>query len=270
MEEEVTAIWEGKSKFISEIKYNTLKGTPLTLLMNIKFPASKEDFKHVIVSFMDITRLKETEASLTEAIEEKRVLLKELYHRTKNNMQMIGSLLTLKASYAENEKIEEVFDDMKNRIQSMSLVHEKLYQSDSLYSIHLDEYIKDIADSLKSSYAAAAGNVLIKSDMEEITVSIEEAIPIGIILNELIANAFKYAFPGGTEGKIEISLHKDERREIQLKLKDNGIGVPKETDFRNNDSMGMRLIFSIAEEQLKGSIKYSVNDGICWELIFPA
>ena len=270
IKEEIMAIWDGKSKFISELKYFTLEKKPLTLLMDIKFPAAKEEFKHVIVSFMDITILKETEASLTKAIEEKRTLLKELYHRTKNNMQMIGSLLTLKASYAEDEKVGEVFDDMKNRIQSMSLVHEKLYQSESLYSIRLDDYIKDIVNSLKSSYAAAAGNVLIESDMDKITVSIEQAIPMGIILNELLANAFKYAFPGGTGGKIELSLHKREERKIQFRLRDNGTGVPEGFDFRTHNSLGMQLIFSIAEEQLKGKINYAINNGISWELTFPA
>lgn len=269
IKEEIIALWEGKQEFVSELKYYSLQKVPLTLLLNVRFPEKKEDFKRVIVSFMDITRLKETELSLVHAIEEKKVLLKELYHRTKNNMQMIGSLLTLKASYTENRKVSKVFEEMKNRIHSMSLVHEKLYQSESLYSIHLNDYIEDIVDSLKSSYAATSAAVSVRTDLKEITVSIETAIPLGIVLNEILVNTFKYAFPGESGGEISISLLKTGKGIIKLLMSDNGTGLPDDFNPRASDSLGMKLIFSIVEEQLKGEISYFTKGGVNWELNFP-
>ncbi len=269
IKEEIIALWEGKKEFVSELKYYSLQRVPLTLLLNVKFPEKKEDFKRVIVSFMDITRLKETEISLIHAIEEKKVLLKELYHRTKNNMQMIGSLLSLKASYTENRKVSEVFEEMKNRIHSMSLVHEKLYQSESLYSIHLNDYIEDIVESLKSSYAATSAAVSVTTDLKEISVSIETAIPLGIVVNEILVNTFKYAFPGESGGEIRISLLKTGEGMIKLLMSDNGAGLPDDFDPRTSESLGMKLIFSIVEEQLKGDISYFTQGGVNWELNFP-
>ncbi len=269
VKEEVVALWKGEPGFVSELKYHTLRGIPLTLLLNIRFPEKKEDFSQVIVSFMDITRLKETEKSLIYAIEEKKILLKELYHRTKNNMQMIGSLLTLKASYTKDRKVSEVFEEMKDRIHSMALVHEKLYQSESLYSIHLDDYVKDIVNSLQSSYAATSANILIKTDLEEITVPLETAIPLGIVLNEILANTFKHAFPGDSDGEISISLCKAGKGLISLRLSDNGTGLPDNYDPGTAESLGMQLIFSIVENQLKGEISYSGKRGVSWEINFP-
>ncbi len=268
IKEEMIAIWEKRPKFISEITFRSLQGISITVLMNIKFPRKKADFKHVIVSFMDITKLKKVESSLKSALDDKKILLKELHHRTKNNMQMIGSLLTLKTAYTNNENVVEVFNDMKNRIHSMSLVHEKLYQSESLYSIHLNDYIEDIVDTLKNSYLSDTEKISIRKDLEDISVSIDKAIPIGIILNELLANVFKYAFPNGMEGEVKISLHRIKDNYFRFILSDNGTGVPKGFDFRNHESLGMKLIFSIAEEQLKGNIKYSIGKGITWELNF--
>lgn len=270
IKEELVALAEGREEFISEINAFTFKGDLITALLNIRFPREKEALKHTIVSMMDITKLKEAEASLKTALEEKKVLLKELYHRTKNNMQMVGSLLSLQSAYTDNSEVLEVFDDMKNRIQSMSTVHEKLYQSETLSSIHLNDYIDDIIITLQGSYLCPEKQVVIEKKMDNVAVSIEKAIPCGIILNEILTNIFKHAFPDSRKGKIKVVMKELPTGTIHLEIGDNGIGVPEGFDFKDHDSLGMRLIFSIAEEQLKGSIKYNVKKGVIWYLDFPA
>jgi len=266
--EELIAIWNKQERFVSEINFSTLKKKKVTAMLNIRFPRKKEDFKSIIVSFMDITKLKETEALLKNALEDKKILLKELHHRTKNNMQMIGSLLTLKSGYTDNSKVIEIFEDMKNRINSMSIIHEKLYQSDSLHSIQLNEYIEDIIATLKNSYLVSGSEITIDSNMKDVMVPIDKAIPMGIILNELLANVFKYAFPGGRPGKVKISLKKTGNM-LNFRLMDNGVGVPEGFDFRKYDSLGMKLVFAIAEDQLGGRIRYTSKRGISWFLDFP-
>ncbi len=269
IEGELIAIAERQDEYSSEVHHTTLKGHKRIVLLKIKFPDDEEDFKHVVVSMMDITKLKETETSLIKALAEKRVLIKELYHRTKNNMQMIASFLSLQSAYTQNKRVHEIFDDMKNRIQSMSAVHEKLYQSGSLHSIHLNTYIDDIVNTLKTSYLAAGRSVSIEEEMTDVVIPLEKAIPTGIILNEIITNIFKHAFPENKKGIITISLHKSADNTVHLMLKDNGIGVPGEFDFRKHDSLGMKLVFALAEEQLQGSIRYSTVGGIAWFLDFP-
>ncbi len=266
--EELIAIWNKQERFVSEINFATLKKKKVTAMLNMKFPREKEEFKSIIVSIIDITKLKKTEDLLKNALEDKKILLKELHHRTKNNMQMIGSLLTLKSGYTDNDSVIEIFEDMKNRINSMSIVHEKLYQSDSLHSIHLNEYIDDIIITLKNSYLMSGSQITIDSSMEDVIVPIDKAIPMGIILNELLANVFKYAFPDGRPGTVKISLKKNGNM-LNFRLKDNGVGVPEGFDFRKHDSLGMKLVFSIAEDQLGGRIRYTAKRGITWLLDFP-
>ncbi len=267
--EELAALAEGKEEFVSEINHRTLKGNKRTALLKIKFPASKQALKHTIVSMMDITRQKEVEESLSLALKEKKTLMKELHHRTKNNMQMIGSLLSLKSGYTDNKEINEVFDDMRNRIYSMAAVHEKLYQSGSLDTIYLNQYIDDLLVTLKESYQKSGDTISIEKQMEDIILPLSQAIPAGIILNEILTNVFKYAFPDKHAGKISVSLSKTRDNIIHLVLSDNGVSVPEGFDFRESNSLGMKLIFSIAEVQLNGTIHYTTEGGITWHLDFP-
>jgi len=268
MEAELIALANGSKEFTGEMETLTLTDKKLTVLFKIKFSPENEKLKHTIVSMMDITQLKKTEQSLVAALTEKEILMKELYHRTKNNMQMIESFLSLETSYSNNKEVIEVFDDMKNRIHSMSTVHEKLYQSESLDSISLDEYINDIVQTLQSSYNLTDA-VVIENHLEPVIIPLGKAVPCGIVLNEIITNIFKYAFPDNRKGKVVITLTKTEDGVVHLTFSDNGIGVPEDFNFREHGNLGMKLIFSIIEDQLYGKIAQETTDGVTWKLSFP-
>lgn len=210
----------------------------------------------------DITKRKEAEEALTESLKEKDVLLRELYHRTKNNMQVISSLLALKADLINDESAKNILNEMGARIRAIALIHQKLYQSKNLSRIDLKEYIKDLAKLLTDSYKTTSGKISLVLELESVNVLIDTAIPCGLIINELITNSLKYAFPGDREGKISIKLHQSKDGVIALEIADNGIGIPEDKDLLNSGSLGIQLIKSIAEYQLFGDIDFQTKNGV--------
>jgi PAS domain S-box-containing protein len=179
----------------------------------------------------DITAMKKAQESIEASLNEKEVLLRELYHRTKNNMQVISSLLGLKAADVNDPLTTSILEDMKNRIQAIALVHQKLYQSQNLSRVNIREYITDLTDLLKSSYLVNPDQIDFRLELDEISVLIDTAVPCGLIINELISNSLKYAFPEGRKGAICIRFLRVEDDIIELEVSDNGIGItddPKE------------------------------------------
>jgi PAS domain S-box-containing protein len=203
-----------------------------------------------------------------EALEEKKVLLKELYHRTKNNMQVVSSLLNLKKSLVQDQQITNILEEMGNRIMSMSLVHQKLYQSQNLSSLDLKEYITDFAGLIIKSYSSFNETISLTLDLESICVEIDTAIPFGLVLNELITNSLKYAFPDDMKGEIIIRLYKPEPDVIELIVSDNGIGIKGDIDFEHCDTLGMQLLKYIGEGQLNGQVNYETQNGVKYTLRF--
>jgi len=197
-----------------------------------------------------------------KALEEKEALLRELYHRTQNNMQVINSLLNLETSFSNDANLKNIFEDMENRIHSMALVHHKLYQSKDLTNIYIKEYINDLISRLKSVYRNISSRVKLLLDIENLPLQIDSAVPFGLILNELLSNAYKHAFPKEREGEIRISLHKSTDGVIELMVSDNGIGVSDGFDFRKNNRMGLQSIFWIGEQQLLGSVIFESHGGV--------
>ena len=189
------------------------------------------------------------------------MLLSEIYHRVKNNMQIIISLLRLQSRQVKEEKYREMFKESQNRILSMSLVHEKLYQSKDLTQIDFNEYISDLIKGLFQSYGANKSNIALKIDVKTILLGIDYAIPCGLIINELVTNSLKYAFPDGREGEIKISLHSPGENMIELIVRDNGIGIPEDMDFKQTKTLGLHLVTMLAENQLHGNIKLNRSKG---------
>ena len=216
----------------------------------------------------DITERRQMEAQIKASLEEKEVLLRELYHRTKNNMQVICSMLALQSAYTQDEQVLKIFQETENRIKSMALVHQKLYQSENLSSVDLKVYINDLAELLVRSYRVESNRILLIFDMDSLPVLIDTAIPCGLILNELISNSLKYAFPGEMEGEIRIQLRKTGEGEIELQVSDNGVGIPEGFDFRKSETMGLQNVFAIVEHQLQGEVKFEVNNGITCQIRF--
>lgn len=209
-----------------------------------------------------IIRRKKTEEVLKNSLKEKETLLRELYHRTKNNMQVISSILFLQTENSNNSDLNQILYEVSNRINAMSLVHHKLYQSKNLSMINLKEYIIDLLNLLMSSYSISRDKVIIKHDLSDVYVLIDYAIPCGLIINEIISNTFKYAFPGDCIGELSIKLFRNESNEIVFISQDNGIGIPENLDIQNPKTLGMKLIHNITQHQLNGIVSVINKNGV--------
>lgn len=201
------------------------------------------------------------------SLKEKEVLLKEVHHRVKNNMQVIASMLNLQSRYVDDVRAIEAFKESQNRIRTMALVHEKLYMTKDLARINFAGYVRDLTNYLLSAHGEAASAITLKTDIEDIFLSIDTALPCGMILNELITNSIKHAFPGGRGGEIFIELHLDNDNLI-LTARDNGAEIPEDLSIWNTISMGGQLINAFVE-QLEGSVELNREDGTEYRITFP-
>jgi two-component sensor histidine kinase len=207
------------------------------------------------------------EEQIKASLKEKEVLLKEIHHRVKNNLQIVSSLLHLQAQHVEDQPALDVLRESQNRIRSMALIHEWLYRSQDLTSIDFAIYIRDLASHLIRSYRARPDPVDLHIDAQDVYLAIDTAIPCGLIINELISNALKHAFPNGSSGKIQIKMEMGDAHQFILIVGDNGIGFPKDVDFRNTESLGMQLINTLVN-QLDGSIELRSNEGTEFKITF--
>ena len=207
----------------------------------------------------DITTLKEIEAALTASNEAKTMLMKEVHHRVKNNLTVLQSLLSLQMKDIRDEKDKVYFDDIRNRVRSMTMIHERLHRSADLKNIGAGEYIRSLADMLFRNYATG-GNVRLSYDVEDAMIDVDTMIPLGLIINELVSNALKYAFPEGREGELRISFTKPAGQECLLVISDNGVGLPKGFDISQSTSLGLMIVKSLAD-QLEGDLAISGDSG---------
>ncbi|MGE5436806.1 MAG: sensor histidine kinase [Syntrophothermus sp.] len=214
----------------------------------------------------DITEHKAMEMILQDKILEKEILLRELYHRTKNNMQIISSLLSLKLTDNSDAMVRNVFEEMQGRIRSIALVHEKLYKSKNLSRLDLKEYIIDLVNLLIQTNSSH--NIIkFNYELEETTVLIETALSCGLIITELVQNSIKHAFPDKNEGIINIIMKNKKENLIELLISDNGIGMTDEDVFKM-DKIGLQIFKSIAEDQLNAKVELITEGGTCWKLEF--
>ena len=215
----------------------------------------------------DITERKLAEGQIKESLGEKEVLLKEIHHRVKNNLQIVASMLQLQSGYIKDKEAKILFEESQKRVESMSLIHERLYRSKDLARIDFREYIDDLAGNLHTLNADKAKTIEMRLDIEEGMLDINNSIPCGLIINELVSNALRHAFPNGRKGKIEIGMHRDREGNVAIVVSDNGIGFPDGIDFRNTQSLGMQLVTSLVG-QLSGTIKLERNEGTSFEIVF--
>ena len=221
-----------------------------------------------VIVLRDITERKKAEDKVKASLREKEILLREVHHRVKNNLQIISSLLRLQSEYIKNEKEKELFKDSQNRIRSMSLIHEKLYQSKTLADIDVKGYITDLVYGLFQSYGAP-GTIALTVKVKDVSLSIDDAITCGLIINELVSNSLKHAFPSNRKGEIKTIL-RPANGDIELIVSDDGIGIPDGIDIRHTSSLGLHLVTILAEEQLNGKIKSSRDNGTSMCITFHA
>ncbi len=215
----------------------------------------------------DITERKQAEEALQSSLREKEILLKEIHHRVKNNMQVISSLVSLQADTLDNPALCSLFNDLRDQVRTMALVHEKLYQSESLACVDFAEYARSLLNYLWRAHGETATNVRLTLDVQPVSLSVDMAVPCGLILNELASNALKHAFRDRTGGEITVLLQADQAGRICLRVSDNGIGLPAGLDWQQSPSLGLRLVQMLAG-QLRGTLDVHTEGGTAITLTF--
>ncbi len=254
--------------YTSEFRMRTKEGDYKWVLSRGKVVEFGPDGRplRILGTHMDITERKQMDEQLQLSLGEKEVLLKEIHHRVKNNFQIISSLLSLQESRVTDEELARTIMDSKNRVRAMALIHERLYSSENFTSIDFSEYLHILAQELFQIYAKNPA-IIMNIHAEEVMLNINQSIPCGLIVHELISNALKYAFPDEIKsGTITISLRENDF--IELSVADNGIGIPEDLDPKKTNSLGFKLLYTLAETQLKGSIQLNRKSGTRFTLKF--
>lgn len=224
--------------------------------------------KVVQCNIHDITEGMQAHEQIKASLREKEILLREIHHRVKNNMQIISSLLRLQSKYIKEKKYRILFEESQNTIRSMSLIHEKLYNSQDLSRVDFKEYIGDLVSSLFRFYDIKKSVISSRINIQDVSLGIDFAIPCGLIINELITNSLKYAFPRGRQGEIRIDFIKNNENGYKLFVGDNGIGIPEDVEVGKTESLGLRLVTMLVEDQLEGEIDMKRKNGTIFEIKF--
>jgi len=231
-------------------------------------PGYEQSWARVLVSLIDLSETKKAERALVQSLAEKELLLQEVHHRVKNNLQIICSLISLQMNAgARSEADRRLLIDIEARVRAMSLVHETLYRSDDFSSVGLSSYIGGLCGYLLDAYSVDRDRVRLRLSIAELRLSPEKAIPCGLIVNELVVNAIKHAFPEGRSGSIDVSLSEDGDGRVSLAVRDDGTGVP-EKSAGAAPTIGMNLVRTLVK-QLGGEIETSSGGGMTARIVFP-
>lgn len=212
-----------------------------------------EQLEEISCLAYDITDRKEIDKKIRESLKEKEVLLQEVHHRVKNNLQVISSILSLQSSFVDDEKVLTLLEESRNRIKSMSYIHEALYQRKDFSSIEFTEYVRTLVGNLVHTYSITAGRVELITQFDEVYLSIDQAIPCGLIINELVSNAMKYAYEGINKPSLTICIRELEGQKVKICVADNGVGLPSDFRYEEADSLGIQLVYMLVE-QLDGQV----------------
>jgi PAS domain S-box-containing protein len=217
----------------------------------------------------DISERKQAEEKIRTSLQEKELLLKEIHHRVKNNLQVVSNLLDLQSDYVTDNKTRRFFQESQDRISAMALIHEKLYQTRDYMCIDFADYLDKLTQHLLRCYEKEAGLVSLVVEADTVAIGIDEAIPCGLIVNELLSNALKHAFPGGRKGEVTVRCISREDGRISLTVSDDGVGLPPGLDIRNTESLGLHLVTMLVR-QLRGLIEVENNGGASFGITFSA
>lgn len=250
------------------------KDTGETWVGNYNFAPIRDQDGEIVGSVVvgrDVTEQKEAVRALRKSLEEKESLLKEVHHRVKNNLQIVASLLSLQARRSPNLEVQEILEDTRSRVKSMALLHEALYRSENLAHINFSIYVKDLCGQLFQAYTSKAGNIRLDNRISPIGLSLEHAVPCGLIVSELVSNALKHAFPDGRSGRISVELGLMAKHTLTLVVSDDGIGLRENQSAHRSDSLGLQLVARLVN-QLGGQMETisTANAGCTFRINFPA
>lgn len=239
------------------------------LLLLWTFSLRSQVRKKTIQLEIEAGETREAKEKIQEELAEKEVLLRELYHRTKNSLLVIDGLIALQADeYPEDEELARVVRNTDERIQAMALVHEMLYQTKNLARLSVDDYIARLSRLILEEYSVDPERIRLECSVESFELPFDVAIPLGMVVNELLTNSLRYAFPGDSCGAIRLSIRRTRDGEYELDYADDGVGFPSGYDFKAPKSLGLKLIYSIGEDQLRGKIELRSGRGVGCRLLF--
>lgn len=260
----------GKEQFFEvQFKNKRSKTVWMEIHLNpISLDGKEKEVFEVSSIAQDITDKKLYEEKIESSLKEKEVLLQEVHHRVKNNLQVISSILNLQTSYIDDERVVNILKESQNRIKSMAFIHESLYQANDFSKINFSEYVKNLANNLVYSYRTGNEKINLSLKLKPLTLPLDTAIPCGLIINELVSNALKYAFPGEKRGTVEIQLYLKNNK-VHLEVSDDGTGLPEGIDYRNTASLGLQLVVTLVE-QLSATIRLGKTKGTKFVIEFAA
>lgn len=219
------------------------------------------------VILRDVSQRREAERKLRTALEEKEILLREVHHRVKNNLQVVSSLLNLQARATGDPEISKAFEESQNRVQSMALIHEQLYESHDLSDVDFPEYIRRLSSRLFRSYQVRGDRIELNTEINDVHIGVDLAVPCGLIVNELVSNSLKYAFPEDKAGAILIRVERMQDSSATLTVADDGVGLPPEVGFWSTKTLGLRLVRSLVR-QIDGEIEVAGPPGAEYRIRF--
>ena len=261
-----------------------LKGYRVGAVDYVEVPVVPEILRSKVAVFVDLNRKRRDLQRLNDALQaeiaqrrnaeeavrhsrEKEVLLQEIHHRVKNNLQIITSLLRMQSRAVQDPACSEALRECQNRVASMALIHDKLYRARDLARVSFGEYVRDLTNNILTSYALPARSVRVRFDIDDLPLSLDYAVPCGLILNELMSNCLKHAFPVGHSGTVYVGFHAEGEEELCLVVRDDGVGVPADVDLGRTSSLGWRLIRALVE-QLGGVVQCQTAGGTSVEIRF--
>ncbi|MBI5727192.1 MAG: PAS domain-containing protein, partial [Ignavibacteriales bacterium] len=259
VKERINAAVRGKTEEVFEIPMMQPGGEVL-YLQAVALPLTVNGENSILIIGTDITDRKHAEVRALASLREKETLLKEIHHRVKNNLQIISSLLNLQSEYIVGDDAKHAFVESLSRIRSMALIHERLYQTKDFSRIEISEYINDLVHFLVRTFNTRNVAINLAIDVEKIFLNLDTAMPIGLIINELVSNAFKYAYIGRTKGNLQISCKVTGMDRLLLDVADDGVGFPDAINFKDTMSLGFQLVCSLVE-QLHGDISLDKSNG---------
>ena len=267
--EEIARIWETTNANDSgQLEHRIIRANGEVCFIAVHYEIIKDNEGRAIKTYgtnQDITEIKVAENKIKNSLMEKEVLLREIHHRVKNNLQIISSLLNLQTRCVEGEETINVLKESQNRVKTMAMVHEKLYQSENLKDINFGEYIENLVSDLFYSYGVKRGTIGLQINADNLEMDIDTAIPCGLIINELVTNSLKYAF-SYPKGIVKIEL-KQLQDKLELIISDNGRGLPDDLDIETTETLGLKMV-TILVNQLKGTLELDRTNGTKFKIIF--